>query len=442
MLEISSNYMLNRVRKEIRKSEEDMELLKGVYMCGRTVASFSSSAVTVVSNGKDTKFVGVSFCHNVWCCPRCSAKEMSKHSRKISAIVDYFKERSIHPIMLTFTMPHTRYMPLRTSIDVLYATWREFRKRARPSKERDRACRQDIFAKFCRLVQSKDMIRATEVTFGRHGWHPHFHVLLFCAVKPDSAELFDLEKEMRVRWQKLLEKYLAKYYVPKYSKDKLLGARTFAKRLCHFADWEAHPGIFISRDDNGEPIYGANFADYVCGFENETAWNINKELTGSRFKFARASDSVTIAQLLHAAVYKNDQNAMDRFMEFARTMKAARHARINYSPGLNTISKIQMNTRVYRETLLKKFEARAKWREICWFSKSDWKEILRFDSDCPILVAIAYWATKADGLKRINGFLKTAGLPIGRTGGIQTEAILKLLNEAPPPFKIPENAAA
>lgn len=161
-------------------------------------------------------------CGHVWDCPACASRIRAERGATIAAAV---QELGGHWAMLTLTVRHHNAMPLRESMRVLLTAWRQLRKQgsvARPWHAHVRAT-----------------VRATELTYGGNGWHPHLHVFarLSGTEVPDKLEIAQL-------WRAMVEKVGGAAFVPELevgahwsAARKADGdlAASYASKLC----WEA-----------------------------------------------------------------------------------------------------------------------------------------------------------------------------------------------------------
>jgi hypothetical protein len=97
--------------------------------------------------------VGASRCGSVWACPTCSQAIQGRREPVLREAVKCFVE----PVMVTLTVRHTEDESLTEVMRRAQACWQK----ARSGKNR-------AVGEYARVM---------EVTYGRHGWHVHFHVL-------------------------------------------------------------------------------------------------------------------------------------------------------------------------------------------------------------------------------------------------------------------------
>lgn len=126
-------------------------------------------------------YAGLMQCGNVWTCPHCAAKIERKRATEIDTAMQWaYKEtknnkqrgasadrvNGTQAMMLTFTFPHARTDRLDDLLDRFNAALRSMRS-------------GKAWQKFRKSVGYRGLIRATEITLGANGWHPHTHELWF-----------------------------------------------------------------------------------------------------------------------------------------------------------------------------------------------------------------------------------------------------------------------
>jgi Replication protein len=233
---------------------------------------------------KTTSYAGLQTCGSVWACPVCSAKIAERRRAEIMAAMASHRAAGGCVNLLTLTSPHQRSDVLK---HLLY-------KQAEALKFlfKDRGFR-NIFAEMGVIGQ----IRALEVTHGRksernNGWHPHYHLLLFCGSDVDPLRMADWAARLYVRWAACCER-------------AGLGTPSFAHGL--------------KLDD------GSKAANYV------SKWGLEDEMTKGHTK--RAIQGETPFDFLRAyLVDPNDKQAGALFKEFAETFKGKRQ--LHWSAGL------------------------------------------------------------------------------------------------------------
>lgn len=114
--------------------------------------------ISIVRNGAGLhNYHGLTECGNAWSCPICSQKHAIRKS-DIARVVHWNLNR--RAVMITYTLQHTKGEGLLALLNTLTMAHRV----ARTGR---------------RLAEYNDLclgyISSKEITWGRNGWHPHFH---------------------------------------------------------------------------------------------------------------------------------------------------------------------------------------------------------------------------------------------------------------------------
>jgi len=113
-----------------------------------------------VDGSSYTSFRGLHTCKSAWSCPICSPS-ISAH--RASVISRMFEGEKSSTAMVTYTIQHQKSDRLSGLIDVLYDSLRQARSGSRLKQFKS---------------QADGYIRATEITYGKNGWHPHIHEMI------------------------------------------------------------------------------------------------------------------------------------------------------------------------------------------------------------------------------------------------------------------------
>lgn len=186
------------LREGLQRVTED----KGLKGCGRSAIA---GGVGVVLNGKTAHLSGVATCGKIHLCPVCSAKIRAARSEEIDTVTGAWQAAGHGLAMMTLTLRHYRRMPLGTIrraergglIGVQHDAWiLAFGSRAGKMWQR--------------LQEDHGVVgyvRVWECTVGAdHGWHPHFHVLLFTSEPWTRDHADSFEETARARWVRSVER--------------------------------------------------------------------------------------------------------------------------------------------------------------------------------------------------------------------------------------------
>ena len=111
-------------------------------------------------------YSGLQVCASVWACPVCAAKISERRRAELVTSVALAKSMGMQVKLLTLTVPHGLGDDLPVLLEQIRDAWRR--------TTTGRAGKQ-----FRKTLGIKGTIRALEVTYGKNGFHPHLHVLLF-----------------------------------------------------------------------------------------------------------------------------------------------------------------------------------------------------------------------------------------------------------------------
>ena len=328
-------------------------------------------AVFLLHNGTEAKFFGHVSCKNAWACPVCSAKVMSKYASNIGDIIDALDDKGYFGFMMTFTIPHLAFESCRNVTDRLLGTWKRMISGCADNK-------YNPYHKFKKALGVKWNIRVMEYTWGKNGWHPHYHALFFIP-KGRQNEVLAWEESLSDYWIKICKGVTSRMYEDDVT-EQIFSATTKTGY---------HNGITISRDDKGK-LRRALSSEYICG------WGANSEVTGNYRKQASHENHYTPHQILEMASHGNKE--MEKlYIEFCLevTRKPVK-CRMKNSQGLKKILnewRQQGKARSYAISK-KKAESQA-WRVVCWFTSEQWSELCYKNLYSPILSNILWIAVNA-----------------------------------------------
>lgn len=152
---------------------------KGVATCRWAVIS-KATGVDVhlstyeVTGQRRASFGGLQTCGLVWRCPACAARISETRRRQVNDGLAWAKAHGFRVAMLTLTARHGASDELAELLGGM--------KIAKQMFHRHRAWRRI-------KPQVVAMLTATEVTHGRNGWHPHFHVVVIVRTSEAEAAL-------------------------------------------------------------------------------------------------------------------------------------------------------------------------------------------------------------------------------------------------------------
>ena len=141
---------------------------------GVSADSYDSGSAAFIFKGLESEKAhigGVATCSSVWACPICSQKITTKRANILKSMTDQHSARGGYLYLVTLTVPHGQENSQKTHNlkDFLHDLTDSYRKLTSSRKYKE--------------YKSKNLlgvVRSFEITYGDfHGWHPHFHLLLF-----------------------------------------------------------------------------------------------------------------------------------------------------------------------------------------------------------------------------------------------------------------------
>lgn len=225
---------------------------------------------------------GLQTCGSVWACPVCAAKISERRSTELRAAIAAHESSGGAVLFLTLTVPHTRRDDLGEILQAQSLAMTRF--------TGDRAAKR-----VWRDMGSIGSVRAWEVTHGRlsaqnNGWHPHFHILIFCRSGLD-LRVFE---------------------------DRIYTAWVNSCRLAGLPMPNRRHGVRLED--------GSRAADYAA----KGLWGLDREMTKGHIKLAKHGESPF--QLLRAFAFDDDRQGAALFREFAQAFHGRRQ--LYWSPGL------------------------------------------------------------------------------------------------------------
>ena len=272
--------------------------------CHRHVTHDGGMPVHRKLDGTGARLSKIKTCGSVWACPVCSAKVAEVRRRELVHAMVKHTEVGGHAYLLTFTFPHYVGQTL-AELMVPFAD----------ARQRFQNCKS--WKAVMKRAAKEGVVNSLEVTYGAgNGWHPHLHMLVFCApgafaegLPDDAGRLGSAAIDhLRAEWVRLLEK-------------------------CGLVDvqnrqWASQYGL----DVRG----GKAAAEYIAKWGHDHSWGMSSELTSAHAKIGKRDtwggrDHYTPFQLL-AMAKAGDGHAICAFREFVGEFDGRRM--LTWSKGL------------------------------------------------------------------------------------------------------------
>ena len=222
--------------------------------------------------------VGACVCGSVWVCPVCSARISELRRVEIAAAHAVHAAAGGTALFLTLTTPHDLQDELGALLGNRRRNGRQGLAGAIHRFRQDRQVRRVVESAVGRV----GFIRATEITRGPSGWHPHLHELWLTSCQEDDRVRVQAAEALLAVWQRV----------------------SVASGL----DRPSERGLDLRWS------WGA--AEYLSKIGHEQTWSSANELASAATKRGRAS-SRNSWQLL-AAAGDGDAAARSAFQEFAQ----------------------------------------------------------------------------------------------------------------------------
>lgn len=163
--------------------------LKRIRGCGRWLNGSAEGTVAVrLAESGRAHFSGLRTCGSVWSCPSCSAKIRQARADELEEGLARWLDNGHGVEFLTATVPHSLDDDLGPVFDRVAEGWRSG------------FTAGGWLGGVRRLFGIEGYVRTVEVTYGRHGWHPHVHALLFTRRPLSGRRRAALSALMFSRW--------------------------------------------------------------------------------------------------------------------------------------------------------------------------------------------------------------------------------------------------
>lgn len=170
--------------------DRDSDPIARARKCG-FVRIAANVSVELEVETRRARYGGLMICGSLHVCPVCSANIRHRRMLEIEAAALRWLEQGGHLVMVTLTTRHRMGMALADLWSMISKAWHATTSGRRGKADKER-------------WGVVGYVRATEVTYGLHGWHPHLHILLF--VTGDADTVAD---EVRTQWGERWRSYIA-----------------------------------------------------------------------------------------------------------------------------------------------------------------------------------------------------------------------------------------
>jgi len=263
----------------------------------------STSAIDIIYSEEmgRARSAGLMKCGSGWVCPACQGYIAERRRQELQKAIDDTRE-SMVVVMATFTVQHGRKDQLSALIEKMMEAYRQMK-----SGRHWQAIKNHY--------QMVGSVRALEVTHGAHGWHPHYHELIFMSkdvLSDNNAGCLDeLERSLKGD----------------------VGGRWF--------ECLATKGLYSDIEQAFDVrTASARIGEYVAKFGKMPRAGVSvdaAEMTGRNTKICREGN-YSINELLFRAA--SDKQARGLFVEYAKATKG--RSQLQWSRGLKDLLNIEI----------------------------------------------------------------------------------------------------
>ena len=286
----------------------DVSGLDRVRKCGRVVVA-PGGIVGVRKKGEAVGYAGLATCGSVWACPRCSARIMAVRRMELGSLIAWAARLGMTVAFGTVTLRHRKDQGLAELWAALNKGPQGVTNATKVKRLRNELGRVGY-------------VRATEVTHGGNGWHPHIHTIQLFKGEVSQEQLDELrDAEFSVWKRQALNRGLGAPVKKRYELRKVVDAER------KFSDY------FVKSvyDPSAEPVYDPSV--------ERAAKSVGFEMTGSLTKKGRRKESRTPWQVLEDFGRTGDMDDLDVWHEFETASKGKRA--LVWSPGLKDLVKVE-----------------------------------------------------------------------------------------------------
>lgn len=188
--------------------------LPRIAHCCRFLHGGTDFAYVALNEQRQGSWLGLQTCGSVHACPHCAPKIRQARAVQIERLGTAHLEAGGGLEFATLTMSHHSGDPLALTLDTVQNGWR--------SVQQNRAVRR-LFTRLGIL----GAVRATEITHGYNGWHPHLHVLLFTTRQLTADDRAELQAVLFTAWRSYVVK--RGYFEPSEARGVLLREVTLSR---------------------------------------------------------------------------------------------------------------------------------------------------------------------------------------------------------------------
>jgi hypothetical protein len=136
------------------------------------------------------RILGVSRCSSPWLCPVCGPRIALKRAEDLKPQIDGLVENGWSAWLITLTARHKKIDRLENAFSLFQIAW-------------SRLTSGKAFNKKRAVVGGLEYVRGYDLTYGKNGWHLHFHLVLLVGPNGDTGE--ETADWLLQRWTNAIE---------------------------------------------------------------------------------------------------------------------------------------------------------------------------------------------------------------------------------------------
>jgi len=145
------------------------------------------------SNGK-ANFQNVRVCGSVWLCPCCSQKVRTQRAQDVVDVLQRHEERGGDAVLSLLSISHYRKHRLNVTLHALKVAWTQMTK-------------QRYYTQWKERHGVLGYVKTLEMTHGKNGWNPHYHLVWFTERTLTDAERDQMDEELFQLWMHNVTKH-------------------------------------------------------------------------------------------------------------------------------------------------------------------------------------------------------------------------------------------
>ena len=310
-----------------RPIENNLDLFAALkYSYSSAMPCNKGQVDVVVSSDGRARFSGVAHSNNMRLDPVDARKISYRRRLEIQRALQWGYDNGFIPVMMTLTIFHDyTWQPLTKLIAVLRKSYEDlFGHKVGEKLKKSIGFQYRIYRMEETLDMKSPLVAHDEngkldinVQFGKgdgiHGWHPHYHVVLFVP-KDNLNILSDLEPKLKARWQRLVQKYYARFVGKEIPESYLSALYKHGLMISRYSeDVRDRRGRVVHKQGELYQVDDSKYLAKIMGCDSAEMYGGDKEMSASMQK-----DSMSPFDLLRG---KPTAETADLWNEYAVATK-------------------------------------------------------------------------------------------------------------------------